>query len=341
MPAYLIHVGPHKTGTTYLQLRFDAARERLRQTGVAYPSEWSSSEGEPSHRKLVVGLRESRVAQLRSQFDSIERNDPDYVLISAEGINHLEQSALALLKALIGDHPVTIIFYCRRWTELLPSLWQEEVKHGYDETFPEFFSVKISDPCDSLVMNFGLRLDIYANIFGRENIKLVSYSNLGDSNIDLAHHFFDTFLPQHRSLIDDSPHSRVVRPNKSLPPLEVEVIRALNSFNIRNGTRPPSSALREWYMQHAGQFNLADIYSAIQANTATLRFSDGSSATRQLQEMLSTEYADLMAPPARLGYLFEPRQAEIVYFQQRYLGDRAARLALDEIYSAFHCVVRS
>jgi hypothetical protein len=143
MPRYLIHVGPHKTGTTYLQLRFDAARERLRHHGVAYPIAWSSADTEPSHRKLVVALREGRTDQLRSEFDRIERDDPEYVLISAEGLNHLQEPALALLKTLTRGQPVTVIFYCRRWSDLLPSLWQEKIKHGYDETFPEFFSLNL------------------------------------------------------------------------------------------------------------------------------------------------------------------------------------------------------
>jgi hypothetical protein len=334
MPRYLIHVGPHKTGTTYLQLRFDAARERLRKAGVAYPGEWSSAEGEPSHRKLVVGLREAHVAQLRSQFEAIERTDPDYVLISAEGLNHLQQPALELLKTLIGGHPVTVLFYCRRWSELLPSRWQEEVKHGHDETFPEFLSIHAIDPFESSVLNFARRLDIYSNVFGRENIKVVSYSNLCDAGIDLAEHFFAAFLPQHRSLLDGLPELPIARPNQSWPPLKVEVIRALNAFNARSGM-PVSSALRDWYMAHAGQFDLADLSAAIEANAATLPFSDASPAAQLLHDRVSATYGDLMVPPAQPGCLFAPAQAEIVFFRQRYLTDRSAREVLDKVYTAF------
>jgi hypothetical protein len=334
MPEYLVHVGPHKTGTTYLQLRFAAARERLRQRRVIYPAEWSSTEDEPSHRKLVIGLREGHVGQLQSQFERIERSGPECVLISAEGINQLEPSALRLLKTLTHGHPISVMFYCRRWSELLPSLWQEKVKHGHDETFAEFFSANMSDPFNSPVLNFARRLDIYVDIFGRKNIKLVSYSNVCDSTIDLAGHFFDSFLPKHRSLLDDSPNLKVARPNQSLPPLDIEVIRALNSLNIRHG-KPPTDALRNWYLAHAGRFDLAGLFSAIQANRATVSFSDASSGTQGLLETLSAAYADLMVQPARSEYLFAPRQAQIVFFHQYYLADRSARHALDEMYQAF------
>jgi hypothetical protein len=231
-------------------------------------------------------------------------------------------------------HPVTVVFYCRRWSELLPSLWQERVKHGHDETFPEFHSVNAGDPFESPVMNFARRLDIYADVFGRENINLVSYSNVCDDGVDLAEHFFDRFLPDHRSLIDGLPGLPNARPNRSLPPLEVEVIRALNACNARNGM-PPSSALRDWYMAHARQFDLASLFAMIQANRATLEFSDASPVARRLQEAIAASYRDLMVEPVRPGYLFEPRRAEIVFFQQRYLTERAALGALDEVYAAF------
>ncbi|HEY0184307.1 MAG TPA: hypothetical protein VGC09_15965 [Rhodopila sp.] len=337
----MVHVGPHKTGTTYLQLRFDAARERLRQGGVVYPAEWSSAENEPSHRKLVVGLREGRTADLKSQFEAIERGNPEYVLISGEGINHLPQSAIAALRTLMGSHPVTLIFYCRRWSELLPSLWQERVKHGYDETFPEFFADNMSDPFASVIMNFALRLNVYADVFGFENIRLVSYSNICDAGIDLADHFFDTFLPHHRSLIDDLSVLPVARPNQSLPPLQVEVMRALNAFSIRNGTLPPSSALREWSMAHAGRFETTALLAAIRAAGATLHFSDASSSARQLQDALSATYLALMVPPVKPGRLFEPGASEIPFFHQRYLTDRSAWRILDELYTAYRATLRS
>jgi hypothetical protein len=331
---YLIHVGPHKTGTTYLQLRLDAARQRLRQGGVVYPAEWSSTETEPSHRKLMIGLRDGRIGQLKSQFEVIERDKPGYVLISGEGINLLEQPAVELLKTLVGSHSVTIIFYCRRWSELLPSFWQEEVKHGCDKTFPEFFAKNVTDPFGSAVMNFGKRLCLYADVFGRKNIKLVSYSNLSDEVIDMAEHFFDSFLPQYRALIDDLPAPPLDRPNRSFPPRDIEAIRALNFIHRRNGELP-GPGLRGWYMANSGRFNVADLHTAMQENITSLQFSDAAAGAQQLQEMLFATYGDLMVQPTKPRRLFSPRQANIVYFCRRYLSDAMARQALEDLYAAF------
>jgi hypothetical protein len=334
MPRYLIHVGPHKTGSTYLQLRFDAARERLRQGGVAYPTEWSSGPGEPSHRKLFLDIRAANVGYLSFMFERIARSGIEDVLISAEDLNHLDQKELGYLREALGGHQAIVIFYCRRWSELLTSLWQERVKHGNDETFPEFFAAHISNPLSSPVFNFAYALDKYASAFGKENVRIVSYSNVCDNKLDLAEHFFDTFLPKYRSVLDGLPPTADARPNRSLPMLDIEVIRSLNSFHAMNGGNR-GAELRAWYLAHSGQFDLSELFSAIGSNMQTLRFSDASAAVARLHDKVLTGYAGLMVEPALDGRLFDTQVRDIRFAQPRYLMNRAAHSALEGVYAAF------
>jgi hypothetical protein len=167
------------------------------------------------------------------------------VLISAEDISHLGQLAIEALGSLTRGHPTTLILYVRRWSELLPSLWQETIKHGHDETLPEFVTANVGDPFNSVVMNVTHAIDRYADVFGSGNIAIVSYSNVCDGSIDLAEHFFDSFLPLHRRAIDGLPQLRDSRPNRSLPPRDIEVVRALNSIASADNTAR-SSRLRDW-----------------------------------------------------------------------------------------------
>ena len=282
----------------------------------------------------MVGLRDAHVDRLKSQFEAIERDDPDYVLISAEDLSLLETPAVGLLKTLVGGNSLTVVFYCRRWSELLPSLWQEKVKHGYHATFPEFLNDETTDPFASEVMNFAKRLDIYSSIFGRESVKLVSYSNVCDDEVDLASHFFECFLPQHRRLFDDCPRPSASRPNQSFPPRETEVIRALNAIHDRTGM-PADTKLREWYMASKRRFDLTDLFSAIQESAATLRFSDTSPDTHRLHVMLVSAYGDLMVPPVLPQRLFSPREADIVFYEQGYLANTGALRVLEDLYASF------
>lgn len=334
MPRYLIHVGPHKTGTTYLQLRFDAARDRLRHSGVAYPIEWSIGPGAPSHLKLFHAIRAANVSYLSSTFEQIARSGVEDVLISAEDLNHLEQGELGYLREALRGEQAVIIFYIRRWSELLPSLWQERVKHGFDETFPEFLAGHISDPLGSPVLNFAYALEKYARAFGRENIRIVSYNNVCDDGLDLAEHFFDTFLPKHRAVLDGLPPMANARPNPSFPMLDIEVIRALNSFHAMNGGKR-GAELRDWYRAHARQFDLSELFSAIESNMQTLRLADDSSAVARLHEEVLTGYPGRMVAPVRGGRLFDTQVSDISFAQPRYLMNRAAHAALEGVYAAF------
>lgn len=334
MPAFLVHVGPHKTGTTYLQLRLAAARDRLRVHGVCYPDVWDSAPGEPSHRKLVVALRAGNAAELQAQFAEIRSSGPDVVLISAEGIGHLDHAALGLLASLIGADEVTIIFYCRRWSEILPSLWQETVKHGDDDTFPEFLARHLADPIGSPVLNLTHALDRYASVFGHSNVAVVSYSNICDQRLDLAEHFAASFLPHSRQMAADLPGSHEQRPNQSLSAQDIEIIRALNSFSFRDGLAR-ASWLRDWVFQQRGSLGLSALYPVIDLSMTTLRLSDASAALDLLHKRIFEAWHDRLTQPCLSGLLFEPRTVDLRFASSRYLTNAAAQSRFAEIYAAF------
>jgi hypothetical protein len=136
-------------------------------------------------------------------------------------------------------------------------------------------------------------------------------------------------------VIDDLPKFEVGRPNQSLQSIEIEVIRALNTYGLRDGIRPPNSAVRNWFVANMKRFDLRDLHSAMQANAASLPFSDASADARRLHEMLCTTYAAVLVPPSHAGCLFTPRDSQIAYFPKRYLTDRPARSVLDEIYDTY------
>ncbi len=124
---------------------------------------------------------------------------------------------------LISEARVQVIFYCRRWGELLPSGWQEVVKQGDIMTFPEFLSGHMVNSFGSHILNFGLTLGRYAEHFDISTIRLVSYSNIVDSREDLFVHFCQNFL----GWSEPSAPSQG-RSNASIDVAEVEIIRALN-----------------------------------------------------------------------------------------------------------------
>ncbi len=52
MPRFTLHIGAHKTGTTYLQRVFHALRPALETAGIVFPSFWSQSDDQPELERL-------------------------------------------------------------------------------------------------------------------------------------------------------------------------------------------------------------------------------------------------------------------------------------------------
>lgn len=334
MPRFIVHVGPHKTGTTYLQQRLAAMRPALRARGVLFPEVWSASEAMPSQLKLVVALRTGDTAMLRATRDAVLAQRPDTVLVSAEGISHLRGMQLQRLGDLIGCNPVTIVFYCRRWCELLPSVWQECVKHGDFFSLEEFVSREAARPFDSDVMNFAAALDRYEAVFGGQSIQIVSYSNLVDSGRDLVEHFFQTFLPDHQHIVASSSPAPSARPNRSLPPVEVEIIRALNAMNAEQGAaRGP--ALRVWYQRQRRSLDPDRLEAILSANLRAISLSDQEKSVEQLHAAIESRFGSCMLPPRTAGRLFTPRNLEAQFVDSRYTADPVARSELDRLFQAY------
>ena len=59
MPRYILHVGPQKTGTTYLQSAFAEFRSQLKARGIEYPRLWGGAGGQyPLVERIRAGIGE-------------------------------------------------------------------------------------------------------------------------------------------------------------------------------------------------------------------------------------------------------------------------------------------
>ena len=117
---FVIHVGPHKTGTTYLQEGFVRMRGALAGRGVHFPAWW----GPVAQYDLLEKLRAPPNAEAEAQFAELRAAGHQTVLISVEGLLALPRPGVAYLRHLTGDAEVTVVFYTRSWADLLPSTWQ-------------------------------------------------------------------------------------------------------------------------------------------------------------------------------------------------------------------------
>jgi hypothetical protein len=331
MPRYLVHIGPHKTGTTYIQSRLDAARDRLGAVGVVYPATWRAAEMVPSHLRLFERIRHRQLAELQRELAELPVDADGLVILSSEDLQYLDGQEVRILADLLGTPQVTIAYYCRRWSELLPSVWQERIKHGDDQPLPEFLLLLTAHAHRSALANYGIVLDRYLGVFGPANIRVVSYSNVADSQVDLAEHFVATFLPP---LPGGLPPASEARPNASLASAEIEMIRVLNALHRRRGGES-GSAIRSWYQQHGGTHDLSAIMAAMTKATVTTPLSDAIPMLDLLHQRLFQQYRELLVPPVSANRLFRPRQHDLAFVRQGYLADPSIAAQVERVYQRF------
>jgi hypothetical protein len=135
---FILHIGPHKTGTTYIQHTLDALRDVLLERGICVPSIWNAAPGVPSHHRLVRAIRNRDLALIQDQVREIVAQRHRYVVISCEGLSTLTPDQVAQLQQLLGSAAIQVVHYVRRWPERLPSAWQEHVRQGHATKFPAF-----------------------------------------------------------------------------------------------------------------------------------------------------------------------------------------------------------
>ena len=324
MPRYVIHIGPHKTGTTYLQASFRDLRTKLVERGIMHPAPWLG--GGVSQEVLFRRLR-SAPDGLEQEFGVLNSSDYKVILISSEDLSDLKEQEIAWLKRLVGECSVEIVFYCRRWSELMLSGWREMVKHGFIGTFPELFAAHVSNPFVSHVINFQIKLDKFTKAFGEESIRLVPYNYLVDNKIDLFKHFAACFLDW-----PDAPLSPAGRPNQSVSALDAEMIRVLRVLEWALH-RDRSPDLFGSYQRKKLSLDTENVFASMEADLQAITAAEDAPGFRLLHESLFEQYGSRLVKPHLDRMLFVPKRVQLPFVGQNYLLVSGATEALNRIYT--------
>jgi hypothetical protein len=315
MTQFIIHVGPHKTGTSYLQEAFVQTRPLLAGRGVHYPSFW----GRSAHHMLMELLRNPPSAQLERQFAELRGAGHKTVLISVEGLTTLPLPSVDYLRTLIGpDNPVRIVFYARNWADRLASHWKQEIKGGSTQTLPEYLYQRTAQPAGSFLMNFGVGLRTYTSVFGDAALSVVAYDQVMAQRRDLFAHFAATFLDW-----PDPPGLALPPVNVSPTAADAEVIRALNGIERARSGQPPeraeAAAMSAKYLRRADALAPPVLRAALAAHMATAQLNEKSAPLSALHQQLFAEFGHALVEPKPRGMFFQPRRVELGYVQRDYL----------------------
>ncbi len=229
----LVHIGPHKTGTTAVQWALHHARERLHQQDVHY------AHRRPQAYKPAIALTGLKGRIGGPQVDDkpwrrlvaeVEAEQDRRVVISSESFSNAARAHIERLADDLGRDRVHIVRMLRRYDKMLPSQWQQSIAAGGHQPFDSFLEKVFADPRHRFWRRHGFA-DLtrrWAEVLGPENVTTVVVDE-GD------HEWLLRVFERMVGLAEGTLHPQPDRSNRSLTRGEVEVLRQFNQVRKHQG----------------------------------------------------------------------------------------------------------
>jgi hypothetical protein len=130
----LLHIGPHKTGTTALQNAFHVHREAIAAQGVHYagPNSQPRMAAHAASRRRATqdGARSPALRRWEALVRDIDRAREPRVVISSEGFADATPEATGLIVRDLDPTRLHVVVTLRPLANILPSQWQQFVQNG-------------------------------------------------------------------------------------------------------------------------------------------------------------------------------------------------------------------
>lgn len=242
--AVLLHIGPHKTGTTTLQGAFHASRTGLAKHGVRYAgpgrhpmlavlavTETPGRRGDPPPDR---GLWDALVAEVHAASD-------ERVVVSSEFFADAAPGVVEQVVDDLGRDRVHVVVTLRSLARILPSQWQQYVQNGLLVTWTDWLDRTLAKAYNGDAFaeikptpsfwnrhSHGDLVARWAKVVGADNVTVVV---LDESDRGMLFRTFESLLDVPSGSLTPDPDLT----NRSLTAGEVELVRLLNEeFQRRN-----------------------------------------------------------------------------------------------------------
>ncbi len=227
----LLHIGPHKTGTTSLQSAFHVGRREAAAQGVHY----AGPNRQPMQAAHAITGKPSPYAdgktpprsRWRDLVREVEGAAAKRVIISSEGFADADDDGIRTVVADLGGDRVHVVVTLRPLASILPSQWQQYVQGGMTLAYEEWLDAMLNQPPGSVSPSFWVRhrhdelVRRWAAVAGPSNVTaIVADEAERDRQLRLFEHL--TGLRE-GTLVPEKDLS-----NRSLTLPEIETVRAFN-----------------------------------------------------------------------------------------------------------------
>jgi hypothetical protein len=327
MPKYVVHIGPARLGSAYLQASLRGLRAQLEQQGILYPAAISAPM--PAHHmRLDHMLRAGPPdAALELAFTRMNAAGHRVIVLSCERACTLPDPAIHHLRRLVGvGNPVELVYYWQPLSERIPALWTLDVRHGYPIRLPEAVIRAARAPMQVPDHNASLLWERWANVFGRASLSIVSVNNLRDHQVDLFDHFAATFLG-----CTGAPRPAFPAGEEPLNAIDTEILRVLNAMEVARGGNVSGDVFPA-FQKVRPQVDMSLVLQAMDSETTTITIDDRAGAFLPVYTALMA-FHDRLASPEYGTELFSGEPAPFSYVRQDCLLRPGVTPALRAMFS--------
>jgi hypothetical protein len=221
---FVLHVGPHKTATTWLQVNFHENIAALEKAGWYYPR--TGERVRVAHHDIsdfpeqIFDETSARVKELRRIAERANAEGLN-ILMSSEGFRNWKPAALKRLGEIMAPHEMSIVYCARDPVSLLYSFWAQQVKTGSKTAFPEFHRRQFARPRKSRFLNVLQEIKPLERLAG-PRLRVLLYDEIRRQNRDI----FDVFCTDILG-IEELPHVRTAVANERQPVELTEFMRLM------------------------------------------------------------------------------------------------------------------
>ena len=226
----LLHIGPHKTGSSALQNALHLARERLAAEGIVYPGRGRQTllpilavTGQPA----LLGEAPASMSHWDSLVRVVAEAGDQRVIVSSEFLAEAREEIAGRVVRELGGPKAHVVATLRPLPKLLPSQWQQYVQNGFRVSYSDWLTGVLSEPPNTPTPGFWRRhrhdevVRRWAEASGVENFTVVV---VDETDRRMLLRTFESFL----GLDDGFLVAEDQAENRSLTAAEAEIVRMLN-----------------------------------------------------------------------------------------------------------------
>ncbi|MFF4569190.1 hypothetical protein [Streptomyces sp. NPDC001410] len=307
----LLHIGPHKTGTTAIQGALFAAKERLPECGVAFPAH----SRHPIKAALAACTRPAMMGDTvptdrhwARLLEQVRATGAKTSVISSEFFADApDDGTITRIVEQLGGERVHVLVTLRPLARIMPSQWQQYVQNGLRMGYEDWLEHMLrKPPYEKPNPSFWQRhrhdrlVERWARIAGPERVTVV--------------------------VVDDRDRGGLMRTFETLLGLPVNFLHPAADTANRSLTLPETEMLRNLNVEFRGNGLPEELYSRLVRNGAVLHMKNSCSPTPRDVKIPTPRWAARAA-----GEIGAEMAERIGTLGVRVIGDPALLSAVPEL----------